>query len=654
MNGLTVNIHHCSPKRVSLSTILALLLIGVGILVRLRDVNQPPVEYHAWRQTETAALARNYAEEGYRLFYPTVDRRGLTPGYVESELSIYAFVVALAYGLFGFHEVIARLVTIAAWGIAAGLIFAIGRRAWGNRPALAALFFFSFLSPFSIFLGRAIMGDMTAQMFGLVAIYSLQRWENNGQRQWFWLSIIASALAALSKLPLLYFGVPMAAMVIQREGWGALRRPLNWMAALGVLGIVGAWYWHAHRMGQATGLTFGILGAYGEGVGRWELLVQPGFYQALLFNFRLRVLPGLGLPLGILGMVLRRYSRFEVPLLAWTGAVLFYFLFAGMAVINQDYYTLALLPPAVLWVGKATDILMAWMVKWARDDRLILKLGTLGLAIVAVWGGAYTAFQTASSAFQMFVPLEAVVQARSTGLWVQSVTPQDVGIIAVGNAPPEGLYFSHRHGLWFAQRTSPLEDLVQQGWKYLVVFNPYWNGIDIAWLLDVHSQYRLIGGGPWFLAYDITQKYPFAPQHTFDPSPQWAGQISLLGYDLAPERLIHSRLYIILYWRADRKMERGYTAFLHAWDSHGRFCGQDDHPPLNGFASHETWQVNQIFADPFQVDISPCGDVKVLDLAVGLYTPETVERIPMTPPLNEAQLYWFRIQLPDAQGESTP
>ncbi len=170
-------------------------------------------------------------------------------------------------------------------------------------------------------------------------------------------------------------------------------------------------------------------------------------------------------------------------------------------------------------------------------------------------------------------------------------------------------------------------------------------GIDIPWLLEIHQKYRLIGGGPWFLAYDIAQEYPIVPQHTLDPPPQWAGQITLPGYDWAPGRVVNSRLHLILYWRADREIKRGYTAFLHVWDSQGRFCGQDDHPPLNGFASHENWRVGQVFADPFQVDISACQDVSTLDLAVGFYTPETLERLPLTVHPHPDRLFWFRAYL---------
>src|SRR5689334_21916012 len=98
-------------KRLAAQLVIMLVLLS-GALIRGRHLNRPIIETHSWRQTETAALARNYAEEGYHLFYPTVDWRGATPGYVESELSVYAFTVALAYGLFGIHEFMARLIAL--------------------------------------------------------------------------------------------------------------------------------------------------------------------------------------------------------------------------------------------------------------------------------------------------------------------------------------------------------------------------------------------------------------------------------------------------------------------------------------------------------------------------------------------------------------
>jgi dolichyl-phosphate-mannose-protein mannosyltransferase len=640
--------------------ILACLIIAVGVLLRLRDVSTLPVEVQSWRQTDTAALARNYAEEGYRLFYPTVDWRGRTPGYVESELSIYAFAVALAYGVFGEHEIIARLVTVAAWALAAWLLFLIGRRAFGKRASIFALAFFALWSPFSIFLGRTIMGDLPAQTFAIVAIYAALRWQEQGKVKWFILAMAGAASAALSKLPLLYIGMPLAAIVIQREGIRALARPRNWIGAISVLGIVGGWYWHAHQIGLQTGLNLGFItknSLFTKGtpdtnqwISDWTFLADIGVYQGFLYNFTWRLLTTFGLVLTAVGLLLPRRSRVEAPILVWVLAVLIYFLVAAPTVLWSDYYTIALLPPAALYVGKAVDSIVAWIVKWLRRPELSFKFGALGLAMVGTVGLVHATFETVASVNDLFAPREPIVQAQLAGQWIQAVVPQHVRIITVGGEEPTGLYFAHRYGLWFGGEGGDyelfsLDKLARQKWKYLVVYNPFWGNINKPWLIYLHTGRKLIGGGPWFLAYDISQKGSTTPQHVFEPVPQWANQISLLGYDMTPDRLVDSKLHLVLYWRKDRDAPRGYTGFLHALDQNGKLCGQDDHDPLKGDYFQDMWKKGETFSDAYELDLSNCSFTGALSIEAGLYIPESGERLPATGPTNQNQAYPFRIDL---------
>jgi 4-amino-4-deoxy-L-arabinose transferase-like glycosyltransferase len=643
-----------------LTNILAGLIIAGGILLRLRDINSLPVEAQSWRQNDTAALARNYAEEGYRLFYPTIDWRGHTSGYVESELSIYAFTVALAYGVLGEHEIIARLVTVAAWALAAWLLFLIGRRAFGNRASIFALAFFAFWSPFSIFLGRAIMGDMPAQTFAIIAIYAALRWQERGELKWFTLAMAGAAAAALSKLPLLYIGVPLAAIVIQHEGIRALARPRNWIGAISVLGIVGGWYWHAHQIGLQTGLNLGFVtknslftkGApdTNQWISDWAFLSNIGVYQGFLYNFTWRLLTTFGVGLTVAGLLLPRRPRSELPILMWVLAVLIYFLVAAPTVLWSDYYTIALLPPAALYIGKAVDHIVTWIAGWLRRPELGFKLGALGLAVAGLAGVSHATFETAASVNDLFEPREPILQAQLTGQWIQAVVPKNARIITVGGEQPTGLYFAHRYGLWFGGEGEDyelfsLDKLAKQKWKYLVVYNPYWSNVNKPWLIYLHTDRKLIGGGPWFLAYDISQRALTPPQHMFEPAPQWANQISLLGYDLTPERVVNSNLHLVLYWRKDGDTPRGYTDFMHVLDQNGKLCGQDDHEPLKGFYSQDMWKKGETFADPVEVDVSNCSPAGELTLEAGLYIPESGERLPATGPVNENQAYTFRIDL---------
>ena len=85
-----------------------LLILLVGFAIRAPGVTAPIIGEHSWRQADTAAMARNFAENGYHLLHPQIDWGGDTSGVVESEFPLYPFLVSLLYGLFGVSEALAR------------------------------------------------------------------------------------------------------------------------------------------------------------------------------------------------------------------------------------------------------------------------------------------------------------------------------------------------------------------------------------------------------------------------------------------------------------------------------------------------------------------------------------------------------------------
>ena len=96
------------------SKIVLTLLVLAGISARLLTLTIPAFQDpHAWRQYDTAAIARNFAEGPFHILYPQVDWRGNSPGYVESEFQIYTATVAVLYRLFGVHEWLGGAVNVA-------------------------------------------------------------------------------------------------------------------------------------------------------------------------------------------------------------------------------------------------------------------------------------------------------------------------------------------------------------------------------------------------------------------------------------------------------------------------------------------------------------------------------------------------------------
>ena len=74
---------------------LAIALWILAVAVRLILIDQPYVDYWSWRQSDVAAIARNFVEHGFRFGYPQIDWAGGSGGYVGTEFPILPFLAAI-------------------------------------------------------------------------------------------------------------------------------------------------------------------------------------------------------------------------------------------------------------------------------------------------------------------------------------------------------------------------------------------------------------------------------------------------------------------------------------------------------------------------------------------------------------------------------
>ena len=120
------------------------VVVALGLAVRLVQIDEPLIDKQAWRQTDTAAVARNYYEEGSDLFWPRVDWRGATPGYVEMNFPLYPYLVAGLYTVAGgVYEWLGRLLSALCSVATAVLLYQFAKRLFADEltGVLAAFFF---------------------------------------------------------------------------------------------------------------------------------------------------------------------------------------------------------------------------------------------------------------------------------------------------------------------------------------------------------------------------------------------------------------------------------------------------------------------------------------------------------------------------------
>lgn len=445
--------------RKTMYILTAVLLLGAGI--RLIGISNPLIGHHSWRQTDTAAVARNFVEERFSIVHPRIDWRGTASGDVECEFPIYQFLLASAYRVLGVNEVIGRLLSVAFSLVAIVGVFLLSSRVANPKVGLWSAFFLAIL-PMPAFLGRTVMPESVLLACCVYTVLLFIRWTESGSLVSLASSATCLAIACLLKPPTLYLGLPLAYLAIQKHKCRTLLRLELWMYAVALLTVLALWYYHAHSIKQATGLTFGVWEYGSDKWGNWGLVRSWAFWEKIFIQRIPHVLLSyLGLPLLIVGMVKARHTKEETALSLWLVGMLVFIVIVAKGVFVHDYYLLPAAIPAAYFMGKAAA--------WGLGDSNPVQRWTqvcIALCIIATTG---VSVSTYAKWLREEKPLESqAFQVANVG---RKLIPQDSLVVAVDRGDPMILYYSHTKG-W---RSSPRDlteiwvaDRTREGAKYIL------------------------------------------------------------------------------------------------------------------------------------------------------------------------------------------
>jgi 4-amino-4-deoxy-L-arabinose transferase-like glycosyltransferase len=111
----------------------------------------------------------------------------------------------------------------------------------------------------------------------------------------------------------------------------------------------------------------------------------------------------------------------------------------------------------------------------------------------------------------------------------------------------------------------------------------------------------------------------------------WDEKVALIGYELTSPVDREASLDIRLYWQALSEIDEDYTVFVHWLDEEGQIRTQQDNQPRNSTYPTGLWDEGEIVEDLYHLTI-PAGlltDQAPVLLAVGMYSLETLERLPV-------------------------
>jgi len=337
-----------------------LLLFLAGAAIRAVDVFRPADGRirESWRESDYAAVARNFAREGMNILLPRIDWRGNFPGYAEMEFPIIPWTMAVFYKIFGVHEEIGRAILWLVSLLTLLVFFALARRLLPAPAATAASLFFV-LSPLAVRVSNSLQPEGLMLLLLLVSVHFFLCWLDRGARSDYWISLLATVGAIMVKAPAAHIGLVLAALLIAKKGFRALRRADVWIFGALALLPAAAWYVHAHRFYLEFGLSLGLSNET-HWIG-WDLLRSPRQFLFLVLGAARTESMLVWTPLGwiFLGAVffVRKGTDVFKVVFWWLAGIGVYFLVAIRTIGDgwAAYYHVVAVPPAALAIGAAID-----------------------------------------------------------------------------------------------------------------------------------------------------------------------------------------------------------------------------------------------------------------------------------------------------------
>lgn len=466
--------------------IFAILLLA--LLVRLYHVHFPVAGWHSWRQADTAAMARNFFENGFDFFHPQIDWGGNSSGIVESEFPAYPFLVSLFYAVFGLNDAWGRLLSVIFSLFTIYGLYLLVRKYLSNSVALYSAFIYAII-PLNIYYSRAFMPESAMLMCSVLGIYWFSQWLDKRNVAHFILSCCTVSLAILIKIPELYLGLPLLYLAWLKFGKSTFKAGVLWLFAFLVLLPVALWYYHAHQLFLESGLTYGIWGFGTDKWGNFDIILTLKFYNDIFFkSIAERHLTYAGFIPFLIGLFIKRTTKGERLFDFWLIAVIIYFLIVAKGNQVHEYYQLPFILPAVVYVGKAfskylpLDSLRFSFVSKPLQS-IFFSLCLVGIIVLSYL--RYDRFMNSETYDSSLFRLAAAVQG---------VTQKHDLIIAVSEYNPIILYRCNRKG-WNSsvdQLDSTFIDARRSnGAKYLIgeipVFDTPERERTLQWLLDSHE-----------------------------------------------------------------------------------------------------------------------------------------------------------------------
>lgn len=340
-----------------------LLILFCAFAVRLYKITTPPLDWHSFRQADTASVTRNYVENGIDLLHPTyhdlsniASGKENPQGYRMVEFPLLNAVSAAVVLLFNLTsvDVVSRLVSVVLSLGTLIFLFALTQKISGKRVALITLIIGSFF-PYFVFYSRTILPEAGVVFFSTGALYFFYSW--CAQKKW-WQYMLSAVLLTFGLLlkPFVLFLFPVFFAI-----WFTHKRAVSsFFLTLFLLGgaVIPLLWWRNWIQNYPEGIPASNWLFNGNGI-----RLRPAWFRWLFYERMTKLM------LGFVGSIFLPISLFKLKKSelyiygAWLFGIISYLIIIATGNVQHDYYQNLLVPILLISVARGACMAEAFLRK---------------------------------------------------------------------------------------------------------------------------------------------------------------------------------------------------------------------------------------------------------------------------------------------------
>ena len=359
--------------------VLLALVFLAGFAIRIYDLQDPPLDFHAVRQLRSALISRGVYYQLDKSLDPDLRQLAIDTATLEEyEPPIFEQIVGFTYLLIGSEKLwVSRIYLAMFWTIGGWFLYLLLRRSASFTAALCSLAVYFYL-PFSVIASRSFQPEPWMVMWILIAAYSILRWSETRSWKWAVIAGLTGGMAVLVKAVAILFLAGMVAFTsFMSIGLKKFFRSAQfWVLTLLTLAPAAIYLLSLQQGRSSSFLSFWI------GSLSW-LILEPEFYADWLAM--IKTLSGLSLlAAAVMGAFISQKDLRPVLLGGWAGYVLYGLVFPYQYT-THEYYHLPLVALLALSLGPVFDAVFRKL----SEQVWVWKAGVAGVILFSSFYSLY-------------------------------------------------------------------------------------------------------------------------------------------------------------------------------------------------------------------------------------------------------------------------